>query len=139
MPMIPGIHALPLAQSGSEQILTLIISAVVLIFFSIIVLMIKRYKRCPSNKILVIYGKTGEGSAKCLHGGSAFVIPLFQDYDFLNLDPIQIEVPLKRRPVHREHPRQRAQRLHRGHWHRPGHVMQNAADPPARPARPRTS
>src|SRR5215213_3334367 len=55
-----------------------------------------RYKRCPSNRVLVIYGKTTSGNAaKCDHGGAAFVIPLIQDYAFLNLEPIQIEVPLK--------------------------------------------
>jgi flotillin len=44
----------------------------------------------------VIYGKVGGGqSARCLHGGGAFVIPLIQEYDYLSLDPIQIEVPLK--------------------------------------------
>src|ERR1043166_7482252 len=55
-----------------------------------------RYKRCPSNRVLVIFGKTGGGNAaKCVHGGAAFVYPLIQDYAYLNLDPIQIEVPLK--------------------------------------------
>ena len=56
----------------------------------------RRYKRCPSNKVLVIYGKTSAGeSSKCLHGGGAFVWPLIQNYDYLSLDPIQIEIPLE--------------------------------------------
>ncbi|MEM7203535.1 MAG: SPFH domain-containing protein [Planctomycetota bacterium] len=68
----------------------------VLIVFGFVLLLVKRYKRCPSNKILVIYGKVREGhSARCLHGGGAFVWPLIQDYAYLNLDPIQIEIPLK--------------------------------------------
>lgn len=55
-----------------------------------------RYKRCPSNKILVIYGQVKSGqSAKCIHGGGRLVLPIIQDYDFLSLEPIQIEVPLK--------------------------------------------
>ncbi len=67
-----------------------------LVLFSLLMLLVRRYKRCPSNRILVIYGKTGGGNAaKCVHGGAAFVLPLVQDYDYLNLDPIQIEVPLK--------------------------------------------
>jgi flotillin len=75
--------------------LALIIFAVVL-GFSMLLLLITRYKRCPSNKILVVYGKVGGGQAsKCLHGGGAFVIPLIQDYDFLDLEPIQIEIPLR--------------------------------------------
>lgn len=64
--------------------------------FSIVMLLANRYKRCPSNRILVIFGKTGQGNAvKCVHGGATFVIPLLQDYDYLNLEPIQIEIPLR--------------------------------------------
>jgi flotillin len=56
----------------------------------------QRYKRCPSNRILVIYGKVGRGtSSRCIHGGAAFVFPIIQDYAFLNLEPIQIGIPLK--------------------------------------------
>ena len=56
---------------------------------------ITRYKRCPSDKILVIYGRTGRGSAKCIHGGAAFVWPVIQDYQYLDLLPISIDVDLK--------------------------------------------
>ncbi|MBY0512930.1 MAG: flotillin family protein [Gemmataceae bacterium] len=70
--------------------------AVAVVLFSVLMLLVKRYKRCPSNRILVIYGKTGGGNAaRCVHGGAAFVLPLVQDYSYLSLDPIQIEVPLK--------------------------------------------
>lgn len=55
-----------------------------------------RYKRCPSNRILVIFGQmTGSASATCVHGGGKFVWPIVQDYAFLSLEPIQIEVPLQ--------------------------------------------
>lgn len=55
----------------------------------------KRYRRCPSDKILVIYGKSGsKGSARCIHGGGAFVWPIIQDYAYLNLTPISIEANL---------------------------------------------
>jgi flotillin len=67
-----------------------------IVVFGILMLIVKRYKRCPSNRVLVIFGKTSGGNAaKCVHGGAAFVYPLVQDYAYLNLDPIQIEVPLK--------------------------------------------
>src|SRR5436305_14662839 len=66
------------------------------VLFSFVMLLANRYKRCPSNRVLVIYGKTGGGNAaRCVHGGAAFVVPLIQDYAYLSLDPIQIEVPLK--------------------------------------------
>ncbi len=71
-----------------------VIFAVLFIFIFFIVL-IKRYKRCPSDRILVVYGKVGGGqSAKCIHGGAAFIIPVIQDYQFLDLTPISIEVNL---------------------------------------------
>ena len=57
---------------------------------------ISRYKRCPSDRILVIYGKTGAGqSARCVHGGAAFIWPVIQDFAFLDLTPISIDVDLR--------------------------------------------
>jgi flotillin len=68
---------------------------VVFIFVSIMFLA-SRYKRCASNQILVVYGKVGGGkSARCLHGGGAFVWPLIQDYKYLDLTPLTINIPLK--------------------------------------------
>lgn len=71
--------------------------AVALIVFLVIggMLLISRYKRCPSDKILVIYGKTGQGSAKCVAGGAAFVWPVIQSYEYLDLSPISIDVDLR--------------------------------------------
>lgn len=72
-----------------------------LTFFGIFLAAIRRYKRCPSDKILVIYGKTGKTTggaartAKCIHGGAAFVWPLFQDYSFMDLTPIAIDIDLR--------------------------------------------
>lgn len=55
-----------------------------------------QYQRCPSNRILVIYGSVGGSkSANCIHGGGAFVWPLIQDYTFLSLEPITIEIDLR--------------------------------------------
>ena len=56
--------------------------------------LLKRYRRCPSDKILVVYGSTGKGSAKCVHGGGTFVWPIVQDYEYLSLTPISIEANL---------------------------------------------
>ena len=67
--------------------------ALIFIFFMIMV--IKQYKRCPSNKILVIFGKvSGERTAKCIHGGGAFVLPLIQDYAYMTLEPKSIDINL---------------------------------------------
>lgn len=68
--------------------------ALVLLFFFLFV--VRQYKRCPSNRVLVIYGKVGgQRAARCIHGGSALVVPLIQDYGFLNLDPLVIDIPLE--------------------------------------------
>ena len=73
--------------------LILIIVAVLFVTFAAI---LRRYRRCPSDKILVIYGKTGrKSSAKCIHGGAAFIWPVFQDYQMLDLKPISIECNLR--------------------------------------------
>jgi len=71
----------------------LIIAAAVVIFVTISAL-VSRYKRCPSDKILVVYGRTGGTSAKCIHGGGAFIWPVIQDYAFLDLKPLSIEANL---------------------------------------------
>ena len=73
------------------------IGAVLLLLLFVMVFIIKQYKRCPSNRVLVIYGKVGGSKAsKCLHGGGTFVVPLIQDYAFLSLEPMVIEIPLER-------------------------------------------
>jgi flotillin len=74
-----------------------IVVAVAMVLFSMLLLLARQYKRCPSNRVLVIYGKAGRQgeAAKTIHGGAAFVWPLIQDYSYLSLDPIQIEVPLR--------------------------------------------
>ena len=68
---------------------------VVVVSFIIVAALLNRYRRCPSDKILVIYGTTANGgSAKCVHGGGAFVWPIVQDYAYLSLRPISIEANL---------------------------------------------
>lgn len=75
----------------SEFIIIVVASFVLFVTF---VTLISRYKRCPSDKILVIYGKTGGTSAKCVHGGGAFIWPVIQDYSYLDLKPLSIEANL---------------------------------------------
>ena len=72
-----------------------VVAFVVLIFFTL-VFVSSRYKRCPSDKILVIYGKVQKGrSSKTMHGGGAFIWPLIQDYQFLSLTPLTINIDLR--------------------------------------------
>ena len=81
---------------GANFWFTMIWVFIAIMSFSFITLLANRFKRCPSNRILVIYGMAGKGQAvKCYHGGGTFVWPLIQDCDYLNLEPIQIEIPLR--------------------------------------------
>ena len=68
-----------------------LIMLLVVVVFVMVAAVIRRYRRCPSDKILVVYGKTGGGSAKCIHGGGKFVWPIIQDYAYLSLTPISID------------------------------------------------
>ena len=78
----------------------MLICAIVLVVVSFLVWVCSRYKKCPSDKIMVVYGSIGKNkdgtnrSAKCIHGGAEFVLPVFQSYAFLDLTPISIQVDL---------------------------------------------
>lgn len=75
-----------------SPIILIVVAAIVL--FVTIMALVSRYKRCPSDKILVIYGRTGGSSARCIHGGGAFIWPVIQDYAYLDLKPLSIEANL---------------------------------------------
>lgn len=73
----------------------------VVILIALIIAILSRYRKCPSDKVLVIYGKVGSEkngqarSAKCIHGGAAFIFPVLQSFQYLDLTPISINVDLK--------------------------------------------
>jgi flotillin len=77
-----------------------LIIAIVVIIFMVLVFIVTRIRKCPSDKILVIYGKVGNNkdgsskSANCLHGGAKFVYPFIQAYQYLDLTPLSISVDL---------------------------------------------
>lgn len=68
----------------------------VLFVFSILYFLASLYRRCPSNKVLVVYGRVGASkTVQCYHGGGTFVWPLIQGCSFLDLTPRTIHIPLK--------------------------------------------
>ena len=75
----------------------IIFAFVAMLFFGFLILLLKQYKRCPSNRVLVIYGRTGKAGASKTDSrrGRISSWPLIQDYAYLSLEPIQIEVPLR--------------------------------------------
>lgn len=87
-----------LATSGMGTLLPILggIGAIVLVIFLGILIVASRYKRCPSNRVLVKYGRVGvDKAALCFHGGGAFIWPLIQDFAFLSLEPLVIDIPLE--------------------------------------------
>jgi flotillin len=73
-----------------------LIGSLGIIFIVGILFIVSRYKRCPSNKIIVVYGKvSGNKTAKCVHGGGVLVLPLIQDYSVLSLEPMTIDIDLR--------------------------------------------
>src|SRR5215207_11454291 len=86
--VVPGLGIPLLSLAGP------VLAAVVVV--GLLILFASRYRRCPANRVLVISGKVGgEGSARCISGGGAFVWPVVQEYAYLSLEPMQIDIPLR--------------------------------------------
>ena len=88
------LSSLAFALADTQNIGTILILILLVVGFGLILFFFSRYKRCPSNRVLVIYGKTGRGAAKCIHGGAAFVWPLLQAYDYIDLEPFVVPIDL---------------------------------------------
>jgi flotillin len=74
----------------------LAIAVFIVLVVSAVLYMLSRYKRCPSDKILVIYGRVEKGrSSMTMHGGGAIVWPVIQDFAYLSLTPMTINIPLQ--------------------------------------------
>ena len=82
-------------NTGNQMMLIAVVSMLV-IMLGMIIFFFSRYKKCPADKILVIYGKTaGARSSKCMHGGAAFIWPVIQAYELLDLTPVCLEINAK--------------------------------------------
>ncbi|WP_245741034.1 flotillin family protein [Akkermansia glycaniphila] len=94
--MIQQAYIASIMQSldSSTSILAIVILALFII--GTVAWLFSRYRMCPSDKVLIVYGKVGAGQpARCFHGGATFVMPILQSYAYLELNPINIDVPLK--------------------------------------------
>lgn len=115
----------------SNVVILLIVVGVLL--FSLLLVLLSRYRRCPSDKIMVIYGKVGTNkdgsarSARCIHGGAAFIWPVIQSFDYLDLTPISINVDLTNALSHQNIRVDVPSRFTVGISTEPG-TMQNAAE-----------
>jgi flotillin len=82
-------------------LLPILITVIAILLFTSLLVVLSRYRKCPSDKILVIYGKVGSNadgtsrSAKCIHGRAAFIWPVVQSFEYLDLTPMSINVDLR--------------------------------------------
>ena len=89
---------IPITLAAGGEWLLLLLALVVVVFVTL-VSFLQRYKRCSPDRIMVIFGKVGASadgrrSARCIHGGAAFIWPVIQDYQFLDLTPITMDIDL---------------------------------------------
>ena len=88
-------------MADANEILGIMIFAVVLILVAAVMFFAQRYKRCPPDQIMVIYGRTERTAdgrpkpSKTLHGGASLVWPLIQDYAYISLKPMTINIDLR--------------------------------------------
>ena len=76
--------------------LNIAIVAGILLITTTILVLANRYRRCPSDKILVVFGSVGANQAsRCIHGGGALVWPIIQESAYLSLTPITMSIPLQ--------------------------------------------
>ena len=87
-------------SGGLDPSIVMVVIVIAVVLFAVALLVLSRYKKCPSDKIMVIYGKVGSNkdgtarSAKCIHGGASFVVPVIQAYEYLDLTPLSLSVDL---------------------------------------------
>ena len=116
-----------------ESTVMIAITVIAVFLFTMLLVVLTRYRRCPSDKVLVIYGKVGNNkdgtprSAKCIHGGAAFIWPVIQSYQYLDLTPMSINVDLTNALSHQNIRVDVPSRFTVGISVEPG-VMQNAAE-----------
>ena len=88
------------SAAGVDSPMIILLITILVVGLGMLIFFFSRYQKCPSDRILVIYGKTGpRQSSKCLHGGAAFIWPVIQAYEFLDLTPIPIDIPLEGAPT----------------------------------------
>jgi flotillin len=91
---------LPILTAAISPAMIIWIIVIAIVIFTLFLVLLSRYRKCPSDKIMVIYGKVGNNadgtnrSAHCVHGGASFIWPVFQAFEYLDLTPISISVDL---------------------------------------------
>lgn len=93
-----GMLTVAQADEGGKTGLFVLMAAGVVVFvaFFLLVWLASRWKRCPPNRVLVIWKQGDKSSSlKCVHTGGQFVWPVVQDFSYMQLEPLVIEIPLE--------------------------------------------
>ena len=112
-------------MSYTYVLIPLIVLAVIVVWLTLY--LASRYKRCPSDQILVIYGKVGEGNQRAASMAAAARLAADPGLAVPEPDADDDQHSAAERAFAAEHPHQRAQHVYGGHQHRPG-IMNNAAE-----------
>ena len=82
---------------GERAGIFVIAGVVVLVIILLVVVMFlaSRYKRCPPNRVLVVWGKKQTAERQCITNGAKIVWPVLEDYAFMSLEPFVVDIPLE--------------------------------------------
>ena len=94
--LIPLAAAQDTDESNPFVGLSILTFVTILLLVAVVIFFAQRYKRCPPDKIMVIYGRTaGSEASKVIHGGATLVWPLIQDYSYISLTPMTINIDMR--------------------------------------------
>jgi flotillin len=85
-----------LGLSDLNLTLTALALVPLLLVLVLVVVLATRFRRCPPNKLLVVYGRGVPGGMKVMQSGAALVWPLMQDSALLSLEPLQVSLTMDR-------------------------------------------
>ena len=90
-----GMSDLVLLTLGAWEWWAIIVGMPAMFMMLLLLQFVSRYKRCPSNRLLVVHGRVGKGlTCKVFHGGGVLVTPVTQDYEYMSLEPITVKFKL---------------------------------------------
>ena len=94
--LAPTVAAQEDEGGGAAAAVGVLMFVSILLLVAVVIFFAQRYKRCPPDKIMVIYGRTaGSEASKVIHGGATLVWPLIQDYSYISLTPMTINIDMR--------------------------------------------
>lgn len=85
-----------LGQSSLNLTLLALMLVPLLCVLVAMVVLATRFRRCPPNRLLVVYGRGVPGGIKVMQSGAALVWPLIQDSALLSLEPLHVSLTMDR-------------------------------------------